>query len=66
MYVKERGGATRVVLGRELSAEEIKSITLDIERMGEDEVEVEASCFHFSEMSDFVMSPKLASWYTVQ
>ena len=38
----ERGGATRVVLGRELSVEEIKSITRDIEVMGEDEVEVEA------------------------
>jgi len=42
MYAKERGGATRVVLGRELSVEEIKSITRDIEVMGEDEVEVEA------------------------
>ena len=38
----ERGGATRVVLGRELSVEEIKSITRDIEVMGEDEVEIEA------------------------
>ena len=38
MYAKDRGGATRVVVGRELSIEEIKSITRDIEVMGEDEV----------------------------
>ena len=42
MYAKDRGGATRVVVGRELSIEEIKSITRDIEVMGEDEVEIEA------------------------
>ena len=42
MYAKERGGATRVVLGRELSVEEIRCVTRDIAALDEDEVEVEA------------------------
>ena len=42
MYAKERGGATRVVLGRELSVEEIRSVTKDIANLGEEDVEVEA------------------------
>jgi len=41
MYAKDRGGATRVVLSRELSVEEIKAVTRDLAVMGEDEVEVE-------------------------
>ena len=41
MYAKNRGGANRVVLGRELSIEEIKAVTRDIEVLEDDEVEVE-------------------------
>mmetsp|Transcript_20948 Transcript_20948/g.30814 ORF Transcript_20948/g.30814 Transcript_20948/m.30814 type:complete len:1041 (-) Transcript_20948:80-3202(-) len=41
MYAKERGGATRVVLGRELSVKEIESVTRDMQNLGEEEVEVE-------------------------
>jgi len=42
MYAKERGSATRVVLGRELSVKEIKSVTEDLVNLGEEDVEVEA------------------------
>ena len=42
MYAKERGGATRVVLGRELSVKEIQAVTKDLEDMNQDDVEVEA------------------------
>ncbi len=42
MYAKERGSATRVVLGRELSVKEIRSVTEDLVSLGEEEVEVEA------------------------
>ena len=45
LFAQQRGGANRVVLGRELSVEEIKSITNDLysyrEQTGED-VEIEA------------------------
>ncbi len=41
MYAKERGSATRVVLGRELSVKEISSVTRDMQELGEEEVEVE-------------------------
>jgi len=41
MYAKERGGATRVVLGRELSLDEIRAVTRDLNALGEQQVEVE-------------------------
>lgn len=41
MYAKERGGATRVVLGRELSMDEIRAVTRDLHTLGEQQVEVE-------------------------
>jgi collagenase-like PrtC family protease len=41
MYAKERGGASRVVLGRELSLDEIRAVTRDLHALGEKQVEVE-------------------------
>lgn len=41
MYAKERGGANRVVLGRELSLDEIRAVTRDLNVLSEEQVEVE-------------------------
>ena len=54
-YAKERGGASRVVLGRELSVKEIQSVTNELQSSSYEDVEVEAFVHGKSKTSKIFM-----------